>query len=73
MTTPEAPIKRPWISAKPVTWKARDQIRIPGIGVFRRDAMQAHLTPAEARAFADRLHDMADRIDAATTNEKEIH
>ncbi|QHK18818.1 hypothetical protein GU243_02420 [Pseudarthrobacter psychrotolerans] len=70
MTTPKAPIKRPWLLAKPVTWKARDQIRIPGIGLFRRDAMQAHLTPDEARALADRLHDMADRVDSATTSKE---
>jgi len=72
VTPLEPPIKRPWLLIKPVTWKARDQIRIPGIGLFGHDAMQAHLTPSEARVFADRLHDMADRIDAATTNEKEI-
>lgn len=54
---------RPYLKARPWTWKNQDGPKFPGIGLFRGDRIQAHMTPAEARATADLLHDLADQIE----------
>lgn len=60
---------RPFAQVRNWTWKHQDRSETPGIGIFHGNRIQIHLTPAEARAMADRLHDMADRIDAQATQE----
>lgn len=45
------------------TWKHEDQTETAGAGIFRGRDLVAHLTPEEARAMADELHDLADRIE----------
>lgn len=57
--------RRPTINARYWTWKDRDQNETPGVGLFSGSFLKAHLTPTEARALADQLHDMADRIGGA--------
>lgn len=37
--------------------------KTPGIGMFHGTAIFAHLTPTEARAMADKLHDLADKME----------
>ncbi|WP_207346416.1 hypothetical protein [Arthrobacter sp. E3] len=57
---------RPYLKARPWTWKTQDGPQFPGIGLFRGDRLQAHMTPTEARTVADTLHDLADQIDQET-------
>jgi hypothetical protein len=54
---------------KPRYWDWEDQSgnRAPGVGLFRGADLKAHLTPGQARALADKLHDMADRIESRET------
>ncbi|MGM9474341.1 hypothetical protein ACS5PJ_20340 [Pseudarthrobacter sp. YS3] len=54
----------PFIKARFWEWKDRDGTSVPGVGLFRGVELKAHLTPAQARTLADKLHDMADRIES---------
>lgn len=54
---------RPFLTVKPYTWRAPDGTRTPGIALRYGGLIRAHLTPAEARAMADQLHDYADQIE----------
>lgn len=47
--------KRPWLD--------KDGTRTPGIALMHGAKVIAHMTPDEARAIADRLHDYADQSD----------
>ncbi|MEV8148742.1 hypothetical protein AB0O52_11445 [Arthrobacter sp. NPDC080073] len=58
--------KRPRLRVRWWVWKDRERNETPGIGLFRGQDLQAHMTPEEARTMADTLHDMADHIEAAT-------
>lgn len=55
--------RRPYAKVTPYTWMNGDQ---PTAGiVFKHGAKPfLHVTTDEARTLADRLHDMADKIDA---------
>lgn len=55
---------RPFMKARYWTWRDYARTETPGIGLFSGNQIQAHLTPTEARDLADKLHDMADQIDA---------
>lgn len=44
-------------------WITKDKKRIPGIQLLNGRGIAAHLTADEARALADRLHDLADQLD----------
>lgn len=63
--------KRPYVTPRAWVWHQGDDLRIPGIGLMRGPDIRAHLTPTEARKLADRLHDLADKLDttAAHLNE----
>ena len=52
--------RRPFVTAKKWAWLEDGGKRTPGIGLMRGGTVSAHLTPAEARTLADRLHDLAD-------------
>lgn len=58
MRNPEG--NRPYAQVKPWTW--RDEIgSTPGLGILRgKGGVIAHLSWAEARRFADRVHDLCD-------------
>jgi len=56
--------RRPFIKVRYWTWRDHARNATPGVGIFTGNQIQAHLTPAEARNLADKLHDMADQIDA---------
>lgn len=43
-------------------WITKDKKRIPGIQLLNGRGIAAHLTADEARALADRLHDLADQL-----------
>lgn len=47
--------KRPWLD--------KDGTRTPGIALMHGAKVIAHMTAAEARAIADKLHDYADQLD----------
>lgn len=69
-----AEAKRPVLKARYWIWKDRERNETPGIGLWDKSSqVKAHLTAAEARQLADKLHDMADHLEADTTTEKEIH
>jgi len=59
-----SPTRRPFLKARYWTWRDPDANTTPGVGFFTGKQIQAHLTPAEARTLADKLHDMADQIEA---------
>lgn len=64
MTTPT----RPALTARYWTWKDHDRNETPGVGLWSGNGrLKAHLTYAEARALADQLHDMADRLEGAAS------
>lgn len=66
---PEVPvIKRPKVHPQPVTWRAANKVRIPGIGLMRGANILAHLTPSECYALAIRLVDLADQLQAEQIN-----
>ncbi|WPR65494.1 hypothetical protein SLW73_03995 [Glutamicibacter protophormiae] len=47
--------KRPWLD--------KDGTRTPGIALMHGAKVIAHMTAAEARAIADKLHDYADQTE----------
>lgn len=51
---------RPTAEARPYYWKDRDQNQTPGIALWGRKGLTAHLTYQEARSLADRIHDLVD-------------
>lgn len=55
--------KRPYLKIRRWTWLNVDGSRTPGLAFHQAGKVLAHLTPAEARAVADKLHDYADRIE----------
>lgn len=59
---------RPYLTARLWSWRESEH-STPGIGLFRGVELRAHLTPAEAYAMANRLVDLADKLQA--TNEQE--
>lgn len=56
--------RRPHLTPRPYTWKAKDRTETPGIGLMYGNQIRAHLAPAEAYALANRLVDLADRLEA---------
>lgn len=55
---------RPQAKVRPYVWvDSGTQERTPGIGLLHRGTVLAHLTANEARSMADRLHDLAEKID----------
>lgn len=45
-------------------WVDRDTgDRVPGVALMHGPKVLAHMTPDEARAMADKLHDYADHIE----------
>ncbi|BCW76262.1 hypothetical protein [Arthrobacter sp. NicSoilB11] len=61
MTTP------PFLKPRFWEWKDQNGTGTRGVGLFRGADLKAHLTPAQARTLADKLHDMADRIESKET------
>ncbi|WP_164202360.1 hypothetical protein [[Micrococcus luteus] ATCC 49442] len=59
-------MKRPELNARYWTWKDQEQNETPGVGLFAGHFIKAHLTPAQARTLADKLHDMADKLEAGS-------
>lgn len=55
--------KRPFLTIRPYTWKTPDGTETPGVSLKHGGQVKAHLTPAEARAMADKLHDYADQTE----------
>lgn len=55
---------RPVPKARLYDWLEDNGVRVHGIGVTSRRTVIGHLTPAEARAMADRLHELANRSEA---------
>ncbi|WP_431711109.1 hypothetical protein [Glutamicibacter uratoxydans] len=51
------------------------QERVDGIGLLRRGdgRVVGHLTPAQARAIADKLHDLADELEAEHEPASSVH
>lgn len=57
---------RPSLNVRNWIWKDKARNETPGIGLLTwAGQLKAHLTPDEARALADKLHDMADQMDGA--------
>lgn len=55
----------PRVRARTWTWYHPDGSKQPGIAIFTRGTIQAHLTTTQARALADRLHDLADELETS--------
>lgn len=51
---------RPYIKARSWTWHDADGTSTPGVALMQGRTVRAHLTPAEARTLADRIHDLTD-------------
>lgn len=51
---------RPYVKALPWTWRDADGSSTPGVALMQGRTVRAHLTPAEARTLADRIHDLTD-------------
>jgi len=52
-------------------WRLEGEPDIAGVGLFQGERMICHLTPAEARATADRLHDLADALDSGPQSSRQ--
>lgn len=57
------PQKRPYLKIRRWTWLSEDGSKTPGLALHHAGKVLAHLTPTEARAMADKLHDYADKLD----------
>lgn len=68
---PRGTMTRPGLTARYYAWKNHGRADLPGIALWGMGGLTAHLTPAEARKLADKLHDMADRLDAAREPQKD--
>lgn len=55
--------RRPYLTVKPYTWRGAYGDRTPGVALKHGGQIRAHLTPDEARAMADQLHDYADQTE----------
>lgn len=55
---------RPGADAQIRTWSGDGGVRTPGIALVRNRVLLAHLTPAEARVLADRIHDLAGKFES---------
>lgn len=55
--------RRPYATVTPYTWMQGNQ---PTAGIVFKHGPKPflHVTPAEGRALADKLHDLADKLDA---------
>lgn len=60
------PPARPRLTARPYAWRDKDRTETPGIAIWHRKGLAGHLTYSEARALADRLHDLADAAGSGT-------
>ena len=60
--------RRPFLEIRRYTWKAKDGTETPGVALKFGNQVKAHLTPAEARTMADKLHDYADRAESETAS-----
>jgi len=59
--------RRPFLWARDYVWMNPDKTGTPGIGLMYGNKLKAHLTPVEARTMADKLHDLADKVESETT------
>lgn len=57
------PRKRPYLKIRRWTWLNDDGSKTPGVALHKTGEVLAHLTPEEARAVADKLHDYADQTE----------
>lgn len=55
--------RRPKVKARAYYWRASDGTKTPGVGILQGGRTIAHYTAAEARQMADRLHDLADKLE----------
>lgn len=63
-----SPNWRPSAHAKKYNWLTPSGETIPGIAIMHRHKVLAHMTPEEAKAMADKLHDYADHIEQEETS-----
>ena len=57
------PGRRPRLEIVERPWKHPDGDQTPGIALMHGWSVKAHLDFEQARAFADRLHDLCDKAD----------
>lgn len=58
----------PGVTARRYVWKDLNRSTTPGIALWGKAGMAAWLTYTDARVLADRLHDMADKLEAEGSN-----
>ncbi|WP_425456047.1 DUF6907 domain-containing protein [Arthrobacter echini] len=58
---------RPYLYPKLWEWRDQQGNCTPGISLNYGKTLRAHMTPDEARAFADQLHDLADQLEERST------
>ena len=61
--------RRPKVKARAYYWRALDGTKTPGVGILQGGLVVAHYTADEARRMADRLHDLADKLDTVLDQE----
>ncbi|GAA4374131.1 hypothetical protein [Paeniglutamicibacter cryotolerans] len=59
---------RPQAKLRIRDWLDKDGTRTPGIAIMHAGKVLAHMSPSEARAIADQIHDYADQLDHTTKN-----
>lgn len=55
---------RPKATIRKRTWVDLNGTRTPGIAIMHAGKVLAHMSAEEARAIADKIHDLADNLDA---------
>lgn len=55
---------RPGLKPRFWVWRDLDRNETPGIALWGKNGLTAHLESEQARKLADKLHDMADKLDA---------
>lgn len=59
-------IRRPYVNIKQYTWLGPDGVRTPGIAIVNKGNILAHYTIDEARTAADKIHDLADKLEGTS-------
>lgn len=55
---------RPYARIRKHIWRDQNGQEVPGIALYHGERIVIHMTPAEALQIADKLVDLAERIEA---------
>lgn len=60
---------RPFATTRVYTWIDSDGSRSPGVAIMHGQKILAHMTTDEARAMADKFHDLADKLESESEDD----